>query len=564
VAQSSWVARLNLYRPIPSDPADWFDADEIAQSRAYNRPLQILSLAYGALTVAMVVVMSVLRVPQHLVRTLGVKVWPLQLLVVMTAMFFVIEIVTIPLDAWNRRHEQRWHMRNTTPRFAGPRDFVIGLFGALPLVAGLALGFWASVRLGPSWWLIDAGVAYVVLILTGLILVPALAPLGKMTHVDDEELRRRVRRVAREAGTAVVDVYQTDESKRSPQQNAYFMGLGRARRLVLTDNLLARPHREIDVALAQQISHIRRKRQLTLAGVLAVTLLISFGFLRLAAGWSPLLRFAGVRSVSDPASFPVVLVLFIAIFYFVEILRAWIKRGQNRVATLDSLEFTRDAEAFANLIRGKHVNNRAELAPNWWRRIRSHAPTPSEELALGAIWRATRRVTVLFTDIENSTGMLERLGDEEWYHLRRDHNEIIREHVQHHEGVEVDSAGDGFLIVFEDAGEALLCAIECQRALDEYNVEHPEADLRVRMGLHAGDVIRKGREVVGREVHVAARVADLARGGEILASSSVRQALHGTDRFAFEDERIVELKGFSDHYTLWRVRWTGLRERVGL
>jgi class 3 adenylate cyclase len=82
------------------------------------------------------------------------------------------------------------------------------------------------------------------------------------------------------------------------------------------------------------------------------------------------------------------------------------------------------------------------------------------------------------------------------------------------------------------------------------------------MGLHAGDVIRKGHEVIGREVHVAARVASCAAGGEILASAAVRDAVQGTDRFSFEDERTVELKGFTDPYTLWRVSWAPEREAV--
>jgi hypothetical protein len=97
--------------------------------------------------------------------------------------------------------------------------------------------------------------------------------------------------------------------------------------------------------------------------------------------------------------------------------------------------------------------------------------------------------TILFTDIEGSTQLTERLGDREWMTLLRQHNEIVREQSAKYSGFEVKSQGDGFMLAFASARDAVRCAIGIQRALAE---RHPEADeLRVRIGLHTGEPVRE-------------------------------------------------------------------------
>jgi class 3 adenylate cyclase len=563
MAQSLRVARLNLYRPIPSDPSVWFDADEIAQARAYNRPLQVFSFVYGFVGFATLSILVVSRAVPRLIRATGASSWPLQLLVALVVLVVAITVVTLPLDAWKARYQRRWQMAVSSR--TSPVNRIAALIGEtllfLLLLAVILFPVWFLIRSTAYWWILAALVVYATFLTVFLLLPAVFVPFfGKITKIDDDDLRRRVRRVAREAGVDVSDVYQSDESKRTPTQGGYIAGLGRSRRVVLYDNLLSRPGAEIDVFIARKISGMRRRHGLVKAASFLAIIAGQFAVIRLAVAWKPLLRIGGFSNVREPAAAPLLVLLFMLTFLGVELAAAWIGRAQSRINNLGALEFTRDADAYMALIRGLHARNREELAPSWWRRVRSQDPTPAELLTLGEWWRARRRVTVLFTDIEDSTAMLERLGDEGWYEVRRDHNELIRERVAAHDGTEVDSAGDGFLIVFQDAGEALLCAIESQQALDAYNAGHPDVRLSVRMGLHAGDVIRKGREVIGREVHVAARVASCARGGEILASAAVREAVQATDRFSFEDERDVELKGFNGTYALWRVPWAGARE----
>jgi class 3 adenylate cyclase len=162
-------------------------------------------------------------------------------------------------------------------------------------------------------------------------------------------------------------------------------------------------------------------------------------------------------------------------------------------------------------------------------------------------------VTVLFTDIEGSTQLTEALGDAEWIEVLRAHNALVRDQVTAHSGIEVKSQGDGFMLAFASAEEALGCAIGIQRAL-----EQPLSDghrLRVRIGVHTGEAIREEDDFFGKDVILAARIAAEARGGEILVSRLVRELTDGSGGFLFADPTDVELKGLSGMHSLSAVRW---------
>jgi class 3 adenylate cyclase len=163
-------------------------------------------------------------------------------------------------------------------------------------------------------------------------------------------------------------------------------------------------------------------------------------------------------------------------------------------------------------------------------------------------------VTIMFSDIEGSTEKTDRLGDKAWMDVLRDHNAIIREQLKAHGGFEVKSEGDGFMVAFQSAGKALACAAAIQRALAERNAS-AEEPVKVRMGLHAGEVIKEGEDFFGRNVIMAARVASQANGGEILASSVLKALLSGSD-VSWGDSRVVALKGLPGEHEIWAVEWS--------
>jgi eukaryotic-like serine/threonine-protein kinase len=164
-------------------------------------------------------------------------------------------------------------------------------------------------------------------------------------------------------------------------------------------------------------------------------------------------------------------------------------------------------------------------------------------------------VTILFSDIEDSTVLNERLGDERWLELLRLHNAIFRRCVRSHRGFEVKNQGDGFMLVFPSPSAALHCAISVQRQLAELAEEHPEEQIRVRMGLHTGKAIAEEGDFFGRNVVLAARIAAHARGSEILVSGALREQAEGEDGLAFGEGRELELKGMAGTHTVHRADW---------
>jgi len=173
-------------------------------------------------------------------------------------------------------------------------------------------------------------------------------------------------------------------------------------------------------------------------------------------------------------------------------------------------------------------------------------------------------VAILFSDIEDSTILTERLGDERWLELLREHNAIFREQVARHEGYEVKSQGDGFMLAFPDPCEALECAIDVQRAFAEREREGAEEKLRVRMGLHTGEVISEEGDYFGKNVILAARIAAQAMGGEILVSEELREAAASGDGdgLRFDDGRDLELKGLAGSHRVFRAEW-GVQDPAG-
>ncbi|MGD1252855.1 adenylate/guanylate cyclase domain-containing protein [Mycobacterium seoulense] len=163
------------------------------------------------------------------------------------------------------------------------------------------------------------------------------------------------------------------------------------------------------------------------------------------------------------------------------------------------------------------------------------------------------RVVILFSDIEESTALNERIGDRAWVKLIGAHDKLVSDLVQRRSGHVVKSQGDGFMIAFSRADQAVRCGIDLQRALRKDAKRKRHEEIRVRIGIHMGRSVRRGDDLFGRNVAMAARVAAQAAGGEILVSQPVRDALSGCDDIHFDKGREVELKGFSGTYSLFAV-----------
>jgi eukaryotic-like serine/threonine-protein kinase len=162
-------------------------------------------------------------------------------------------------------------------------------------------------------------------------------------------------------------------------------------------------------------------------------------------------------------------------------------------------------------------------------------------------------VTLVFSDIEGSTAMIERLGEQRWFETVRDHNAVVRELTKSHDGTVVKSQGDGFMLAFSSAHAAVRCAIEMERT---FGARSRSAEpLRVRIGVHSGSVIEDADDFYGRNVVLAARIADSAGGGEILVSGVVKQYTESDQSLDFEDRGSFRFKGLHGEHAVYALLW---------
>ena len=165
-------------------------------------------------------------------------------------------------------------------------------------------------------------------------------------------------------------------------------------------------------------------------------------------------------------------------------------------------------------------------------------------------------VTIVFSDIEGSTRRATQLGDALWMELLSMHNTIVRRQVGRHGGTEVKTLGDGFMLSFPSARRAIACMIDVQEALAMHNASHPEQAVRVRVGIHTGEVLVGERgDLFGQHVNMAARIAGRAMGSEILVSPLVRELVEPRGDVSFGEPRTVELAGFAGPHWVHPVVW---------
>jgi class 3 adenylate cyclase len=154
--------------------------------------------------------------------------------------------------------------------------------------------------------------------------------------------------------------------------------------------------------------------------------------------------------------------------------------------------------------------------------------------------------TILFTDLVGSTDRLRELGDAAWAALLARHNEAVRGELRAHGGVEVDTAGDGFLALFDGPARAIRAGVAIRQALEPLGLD-------VRVGVHTGEVERDEGRPRGIAVRVAARVVSEAAAGEVLVTQTTRDLVEGSG-LAFDDRGLHELKGIETPRRLFAAR----------
>ena len=184
----------------------------------------------------------------------------------------------------------------------------------------------------------------------------------------------------------------------------------------------------------------------------------------------------------------------------------------------------------------------------------SDSPPPASPIPVPAAERATGTVTLLFTDQVGSTATLQRLGDEEGERLRRAHFALLREAAAMHGGEEVKNLGDGLMVAFVSAVDAVACAITIQQAVNRARASG-ELAFAVRIGLNVGEPIRDEGDYFGTPVVIAKRLCDAGAPGQILASDVVRALIGTRGGFTCRSLEPVALKGVAEPVPACEVIW---------
>jgi class 3 adenylate cyclase len=153
--------------------------------------------------------------------------------------------------------------------------------------------------------------------------------------------------------------------------------------------------------------------------------------------------------------------------------------------------------------------------------------------------------TLLVTDIVGSTAVAAELGDAAWKERLARHGDRVRVQLDRFRGFEVTTTGDGFLAMFDGAARAVRCAAAIRDGAEEEG-------LRIRAGVHAGEIERQADNIRGVAVHAVARIVALADPGEVLVSAPAASLLEGSD-LALEDAGEHELKGLPGRRRLHRL-----------
>jgi class 3 adenylate cyclase len=165
-------------------------------------------------------------------------------------------------------------------------------------------------------------------------------------------------------------------------------------------------------------------------------------------------------------------------------------------------------------------------------------------------------VTIVFSDIEGSTSRVSEMGDSSWMQLLSTHNQVVRRALARFGGTEVKSQGDGFMLTFPSSRRAVQAMTTVQQELADPEVRSRTGDLRIRVGMHTGEVIVDDEgDLFGRHVNLAARIAGHAEGGEILVSSLTKALLETRGDMSFGEPREAELKGIPGVHEMHPVTW---------
>lgn len=378
----------------PPRAEDLFEPQDVERARRYHRAGYLALPLNLCLSVGTLVTLSFAPWGDGLYRLLRPLPWWGRALAFAGSIVATSFVVRLPLSLWRGYlHERKWGF--STQRLRGwAVDRAKGLAVGLVLTPGAMLGFIFLVRAFPLAWPLAAAPAGAGLILLMSFVGPVmLEPLfHRFSPLTEQRLAEAIRQLAEKAGVPVSDVLVADASRRTRKENAYVSGLGRTRRVVVYDTLLARPESQVRLVVAHELGHRRMRHvakgtALGMAGA-AVAVFAVWGLLQDQG----ILGGIGARAAADPRVIPFVMLVGTALSLLTLPFQSALSRRWESGADRFSLELTEDPREFEEGHRALALTNLSDLAPPRvvYLMLFTH-PTPPERIAAARRWAREAR-----------------------------------------------------------------------------------------------------------------------------------------------------------------------------
>jgi STE24 endopeptidase len=278
----------------------------------------------------------------------------------------VATVLTLPLAAWSEVLLRRYGL--STQNWAGwLADLGKAWAVSAVLTSVLTLVLFALIRAVPNWWWAWAAAGAAGFVFAASFAFPILIePLfNRFTPMPDSAQRTNLLELADRAGEPVKDVLVADASRRTTALNAYVSGYGASRRIVVYDTLLREaPPDEVESVVAHELGHAVHRDVIIGTALGALGAAAAVCGLAVLGSWAPLLRRAGVDSLTDPRAIGLLLAIIALVGALSTPLQGLVSRRIEARADEHALELTRDPEAFVSMERRLALQNRADLRPN--------------------------------------------------------------------------------------------------------------------------------------------------------------------------------------------------------
>ena len=379
---------ISHLRRFPAEVGEWFEPLDVARGRAYHRPLERLGRIRLALGALVLLAFIAGQTAPRLVAATATTSWVVQLVVVAVALQMT-SLVYAPWFAAHRSlfYDRRWGLSTQTPKgflTDQAKQLTVNLVASLIAVVPL----YAVIRSTDAWWLPGWLVLALLTVAFGFVYPVLIAPVfNRFGELHDDVLAARLRELADRAGLAVDRVLVADASRRSKVGNAYVAGLGPTRRIVVFDTILDWPHEVIEQVVAHELghwhhAHLRRRLAVVAASQLAAVV-VAWAVL----SWEPLLRFAAVDSVDDPASLPLLVAVLSIGLGLSGVASSWLSRAHERQADLFALELAGSPDRLVEALGRLARRNRSDVDPSTWNRLTASHPPLAERMAMACAWR---------------------------------------------------------------------------------------------------------------------------------------------------------------------------------